>query len=54
MTTEAQAIPNAAGIQAMVPTVEALFGSPAAGIIFVLSVVSGDHTALKPALTPSL
>lgn len=41
-TTEAQAIPNAAGIYEIVPTIEALFCSAFVAIIFCLSTGSGE------------
>jgi hypothetical protein len=39
-TTDAHAIPNAAGIYEIVPTMDALFCSPFVAIIFSLSITS--------------
>lgn len=42
ITTDAHAIPNAAGKYEIVPTMEALFFSPEEGIILLLSIFSGN------------
>ncbi len=52
ITTDAQAIPKAAGIYEMVPTTEALFLSPATGFILLLSTSSAEYTAVNPLLMP--
>ena len=52
ITTEAQAIPNAAGIYEMVPTTDALFLSPVTGTTLLLSIGSGEYTAVTPSLIP--
>jgi hypothetical protein len=39
-TTDAHAIPNAAGIYEIVPTIDALFCSPFVATIFPLSTIS--------------